>query len=371
MKKITKTTKIIILAVIAVIVMQIGPVDASNEVSLSVDQFVRQSADNDVQKKINDLEKNLKNLRAAYTPSPGTGLAAGSWAVTYAMSIAPLLQDASTNATNYQDITNKNYLDEYGYYNQAYTLWLAMQNLQYQLANMNLAGNEKDLTQKKLDQGTASQNDLLQAEISYNQAKADYLKADTNKQLATYQTNETSGYLLNEPLNVSDVNVVFLTDDELNVDQTLNYVLQNHQSLVSLNKLLNAYQKGYDMASQQTDVNVPVDGLKDYFNKETQEANLKLQQAHQGLELATRSYSDQLKSLETRIKLDQEAVEKMNQVYSNSTKLYEVGMSTFNDLEAIRVKLLGLQLQQAQDEKDYLLLKEKLRLFKDGATFVS
>ncbi|MDR3288333.1 MAG: TolC family protein [Peptococcaceae bacterium] len=366
--RIKNLTKGLAVTAAALILLQIAPVGAADEKALTIAQVVQTSAANDLSQQITDLEKGLKNQRAAYSPT-GASLGAGPWAVTYAMSIAPLLQSASSKATDYQETVNKNFQNEYGYYGNAYTLWLAGQNLQYQLANYNQSANEKEMAQQKLDQGTASQNDMLKAEISFNKAKADYLKTDGDYQSLLYKINQTMGAPLSQQFGVNDVSVVFLPESELQAEPLISDLQKNHTSLEAIRQLIYAYEHAYEIADGQTDIRVPVEGIKGYYTREIEEANLKLKQAQNGIELAIRVYTNQLRSLQARIQLDQEAVEKMDRVYDNATKLYEVGMSTFDDMEKVRLSLVQLQLQLAQDQKDYLLLTEKFRLFKLGATF--
>jgi hypothetical protein len=367
MKKGTKS--IIALTIFALGLAQIGIVGAADGPTVSVRQLVEQSAKNDLQKQVNDLESNLKNLRAAYTPSGAIGLGVGPWPLAFQVSVAPLLQEAAATASDYQSITNKNFQDEYGYYEHSYGLWLLQKTAQYQLINFNLAANEKDMTQKKLEQGTASHNQMLQAEISYNQAYAAYQDALATKQSLLYAVNSTRGTSITQQIEVDDMSVEFLSEDDMNVDTILPGLLQAHTAFKSLHQAANAYQVAYDLAAKQTDGRVPVDGLKDYYTKEIQETDLKLKVVQQQMELLVRSSVVQLKNLEAKIKLGRESAEKMTEVYNNASKLYEVGMSTFDELETVRAKLVALQTQQAKDEGDYLLLKEKFRLLQKGAMF--
>lgn len=364
-----KVTKYIAFATTITILAQLGIVNAANINSVTPDQVVQESKSHDLGTQIDDMETNLKRLRAVYTPT-GAGLGAGPWANTYTYSIAPLLTGAKQKADDYQ--TDNDHLNnEYKYYDNAYTYWLLCQNYQFKLENLSLAQHEMDITNEKLKQGIASQNDLLQAQISVNNAQSDSDKADMAKQVQMYQINQAMDSDIEAPLSVDSVNLDFLSADDLNVEHTLSYIYQTHKSLDPLNELYSAYMKAKSIAAGETDDNVPTQDLVDYYSKELEETQLKLKQQRQRLEIATRSYIEQAKTLEETIKLDQDNVDKVKNVYDNNTKLYEVGMSTFNDLETVRLKLLAANLQLASDQKDYITLKEKLRLFKSGAIFTS
>ncbi|HHY80089.1 MAG TPA: TolC family protein, partial [Thermoanaerobacter sp.] len=176
---------------------------------------------------------------------------------------------------------------------------------------------------------------------------------------------------MNQAINIDNINVEYLPDNELNVDATLSNIYQTHKSLEPLNALMNAYQTAHDLAAKQTDVRVPVDGLVSFYNQEIQDTQLKLKQQRQRLEMMTRASIAQLQTLKANIVLDQENIDKMKQVYDNATKLYEVGMSTYSDLENTRLKLLQLNLKLASDQKDYLITAKKFELFKQGAFLVS
>jgi hypothetical protein len=354
-------------ALAATLVLQAGPLvpaGAEGETVYSVGQVVQLSTENDLTKKITDMEYGLKNQRAAYTPNGFS-----SWTGTYTYTIGPLIQSANTALTNYQNTTNANYTAEYSYYAAAYGLWLSGQSLQYQLANYNLASHEKEITQLKLDQGTASQNDMMKAEISYNKAKADYLKADYAYQQLLISTNLRMNTPLTQQFNVNDVDLAFFSDDELAAGPLLNDLYLNHQSLVPLKQFVDAYQRAYEIAEGQTDPHIPIEGLMNYYALEKQEAQYRLQLAQKGVEKSIYEFSKELPVLQAAIQLDQESAAKMSQVYENAAKRYEVGMSTFDDMETVRLNLLQMQLQLASDQQNYLLKKEKFRLFKAGATF--
>jgi len=362
-----KNTKTIAYVATIILLAQLGIADAESTKVVTPSQVVQDCKAYDIEVQIDNMESNLKRLRAAYTPS-GAGLGGGPWAITYRLSIAPLFSDIQQKADDFQ-IANEQMNNEYLYYDNAYKYWLLSQTARYKLENLSLSQHERDMTKKKLELGLASQTELLQAEISVNNAQSDFDKINLQKQNQMYQINQTMGSAADTPLNVDSEDLSFLSADELNVDQTLINLYQTHRSLESLKALLEANQKAQSIAAGQTDINVPAQNLIDYYNLEIEEAQLKLKQQRQRLEIASRSYLEQAKTLESAIKLDQDNVEKVKKVYDNSVKTFELGMITYSEMESVRMKLLATNLQLSSDQKDYLTLKEKLKLFKSGALF--
>lgn len=361
-------TKSVVCISALLILSQLGSVNAASSNVITPNQVVDASKTHDVGTQIDNMENSQKRIRASYTPTGGLG--GGTWGATYAMSIAPLLLGAQQKADDYTT-ANSHMNSEFTYYSNAYSYWLLSQTAQYKTENLTQAQHELDVTNQKLKQGIASNTDQLQAQISVNNAQADLDKANLAKQVEMYQINQAMDVTTDAPLDIENVDLTFLSPDDLNVEHNLSYLYQTHQSLVALNQLLAANEKAQSIAAGQTDINVPIKNLVDFYGKEIEETQLKIKQQRQRIEMATRSYIEQAKTLENTIKLDQDNIANMKKVYENYSNLYEVGMSTFNDLESIRLKLLATNLQLASDQKDYLVLKQKYRLFKNGAFFTN
>ncbi len=360
--------KVAALIASGLVLLQISSATADNAVSsLSVDQIVQLSQKNNIDDKLTDLNQELAKLTPAYTPNPqipGGGMG-GSWTNTYYLTIAPMLSAAQQKASDYSTLNTK-LQRELNYYNAAYTYWLLEKSAAVSQNNLNLATQERDITQKKLDSGLASENDLLQSEVSLNTATTGYQQAQLALQMQQYQLNQSIGDVLVQPLDVSDIQMVYLTPDQLNADATVQDMQTNHQSLAPTKALLNAYQNALSTVAKQTDLNIPVSGLTNYYQQEVTAAQMQLQKQQQVLEFLSRSYIDRLNNAAAAIKLDQDSVTKTQQVYDNSTKLYEVGLITYSDLEKIRLNLLNVNLALYSAEKNYLSLSQEFRLFKEG-----
>ncbi|MFZ3101603.1 MAG: TolC family protein [Desulfitobacteriaceae bacterium] len=353
-------------AVIAtgLVILQISGAAADNAASFSVDQIVQLSKQNNLDDKITDYNQGLIKLRQAYTPSP---FAMGGWSSTYALSVAPLINAAQQKASDYATLNTK-LQRELNYYNAAYTYWLLEKSAVVSAKNLNLATQERDTTQKKLDAGLASQNDLLQSEVSLNTATNANQAAKLAMEMQQYKINQLIGDALIIPIDVSDLQLTYLSPDDLNVNSVVEDLTNNHQSLASIQTSLTAYQTASSIVAKQTDSNVQVQvqGLTDYYQKEIVGTQMQLQKQQQVLEFLSRSYIDRLNNAADAIKLDQENLDKTQQVYDNSAKLYEVGMITFSDLEKIRLNLLNVNLALYSAEKNYMSLNQEFRLVKQG-----
>lgn len=120
----------------------------------------------------------------------------------------------------------------------------------------------------------------------------------------------------------------------------------------------------YDDAKD--DRNQAEEELEDYYKVELKNAEIRLQQQEEALQLLLNQYAEQLKTLDTQIKSYQSNVEKAEKLYEKTEALLNNGMITPSKLEESRLNIQNQKLNLKQSKKDYAVKKKELSLFLDG-----
>lgn len=315
-------------------------------------------------------------------------------------------------------------------YNLVYGYWMAQQNVQLQNKNLDLAKREQGIAEKKYEKGMLSQLELLNGEISINNAEVQLGDAKQALTAAKNQLNQRLGvedldqeFSINT--NLSSSSIKYLDRKQTKVENFLPAASREHLSLI--NMIVDQYEEAIDRVDDLTVIGessyvdginnlekqiasiegqvIPEDGptpeqqkqlallpayqnqleqlrsdyssaknslanakdeLKDYLRFALDEQKTERKRQQQQVELLAHNYESQFDHLEDKIKLYEENLGNLKQMYEKNIKMFENGLMTETELEQVRMGQVSSELQLNSAKKDYQLLVKEFEFFKEG-----
>ncbi|MBE1554225.1 uncharacterized protein YqgQ [Filibacter limicola] len=106
--------------------------------------------------------------------------------------------------------------------------------------------------------------------------------------------------------------------------------------------------------------------LKEYYANEIQKTEIELVKQERRLTSKVTQFATQFEVLRGQIKLAEEKVEEINTLYDQQKELYDFGEIIFLDVQKSQQSGLADQMELANYQLDYQILKEEFILFKNG-----
>jgi hypothetical protein len=341
---------------------------ASQIIDYSIDKAVKE-----VQK--NDLSTKFK---ASSQPklSSETNMYQGEFS-----NVLEVIQDKQSEA---QDKT-ANFQSELTAYNMVYGFWMAQENYNLQQKNVNLAEKEHVLLEKKYEKGIVSQMELLNGEISINNAKAQLEDAEQGLTTAKYQLNQRLGNEnLDQEISIdSDYSGTFkpLDSKKTKAENILSDALPEHLAL--LNVTLVQYGEALDSIAGLTVIGGDsyIDSIgqlqsairkveSEIANIEELIANLPEGETEKAAELST-----QLQQLVATNKQNKKQLEQLNSDYAEAEVNLATAKEELKDYYQYQKKLVvnqqeqmkqQLELAAYQYETRFASLEDKIALYQDN-----
>lgn len=277
------------------------------------------------------------------------------------------------------------------------------------------------------EQGLVSEMDVKRAELSYNQTASSTEDVRQQYEILKMQVNQKLGNPLEDELYISLTSATLLDASEYDADTVFAELKDNHASLAVAQKTVEVYNDilnsvdnatvvgGRTMGDQiedldeqrialeQTYASLPdgdpekeevqtqllgvlaqlnaleeqlsdakkdrnraVDELEEYYKELLEESELNLQMQIDNLELVTYQYEEKFTTAARKLKLARENAELADELYLSANRMYEQGLSTFDDVESARISLLNAQMQLFNLEAEYASLKIEFDMFKEG-----
>jgi len=311
----------------------------------------------------------------------------------------------------------------YGYYKEA-------QSVKLQADNLKIIEKEYQNLQEKYKEGLIAKGDLLRANMSLKEAELSEKATKLKLEEMTLQVNQRLRKELNSELTIHSLpKFSKLNPSEYDPKLVLKDLKEKHLSLVLIRKKLQEYKlilgqidslpildeanyvtqisgleqkikdltKRIDEANAETkeeelsswisekaeaeialkvvreesnksreDQKKAKSELKDYYEKEIKKAEIELLKQEQRIEIKVYQFANQFEILSERIKLIEEKIEQGHYFYDQQKELFDVGEIIFTDLQKSQQQILADQIELTNVQLDYQLIKEELRLFKNG-----
>ena len=311
----------------------------------------------------------------------------------------------------------------YGYYKEA-------QSVKLQADNLEIIEKEYQNLQEKYKEGLIAKGDLLRAEMSLKEAELSGKAAKLKLEEMTLQVNQRLRKDLNSKLTIDSLpKFSKLAPSEYDPGLLFKDLKKNNLSLIPIRKKSDEYriildkidslpildegnyvtqirgleQKIKDLTKKIDEANAETkeeelnswitekaeaeiafkvvseeynksredqikakSELKDYYEKEIKKAEIELLKQEQRIEIKVYQLANQFEFLSERIKLVEEKIEQGHYLYDQQKELFEAGEIIFTDLQKSQQQILADQIELTNVQIDYQLLKEELRLFKDG-----
>lgn len=106
--------------------------------------------------------------------------------------------------------------------------------------------------------------------------------------------------------------------------------------------------------------------LTEYYRLEKEKTEVGLSQQLDQLEMRIFRFAEQFDRLKNQIGLYEENLGLAQKLYDHAVTAFNEGTATAERMEQARLGLLDAELQLLGAQKDYLILKEEFRLFKEG-----
>ncbi len=335
---------------------------------LTIKQVVDIMKENDLQSQIILEDEELDNWRIAFLPRDGYvpphNPNASSWTAAYRLNVEPLRTQANQDREDYQKLSG-DLQREASSYGQVFNYWILKKQLEVSNNNLALVKDEHKNTKIRFDNGVASKHDLLQVEISLNNAQVSYDEAVTNFDKLQYAVNQKLDQDIPQDIEITITDFSFLPDAELDKAALKKQIFEQHPSLDATKKELQAFRKGYEVVTAD-DFKPGNDTLPIYLEREVKYWDLNLRQQQQQLEMSMYSLVDDLVQLKKAVTLYEENVKQGEQVYEMAVKQFEQGVTTYTDVDQARMNLLNTNMQLGAAQKDYMEKKENFRLLKAG-----
>lgn len=221
------------------------------------------------------------------------------------------------------------------------------------ISKNNLATQETILknTNTKFRLGVASKQDVLKAEISYNQAKVDLSAAQSREALARMSYNIYFNFPLMQKVSLTDSLAVTETS-KITLQNAVSLALQNRNEItgaafilkydqLNLVEVGNSYSKASSFYLQaQADLMLAEKNFKEIPAK---------------IELDVRNKYMEMLNSKSSVDLGKLSADKAAETYRLSKLQYDMGMATLTDVQLAQAGLFAAQLQYSQNLLDLKL----------------
>ncbi len=311
----------------------------------------------------------------------------------------------------------------YGYYKEA-------QSVKLQADNLKIIEKEYQNLQEKYKEGLIAKGDLLRADMSLKEAELSEKAAKLKLEEMTLQVNQRLRKNLNSELTIDSLpKFSKLAPSEYDPELVFKDLKKNNLSLIPIRKKSDEYrlildkidslpildeanyvtqirgleQKIKDLTKKIDEANAETkeeelnswitekaeaevalkvvneeynksredqikakSELKDYYEKEIKKAEIELLKQEQRIEIKVYQLANQFEFLSERIKLIEEKIVQGHYFYEQQKELFEAGEIIYTDLQKSQQQILADQIELTNVQIDYEILKEELRLFKNG-----
>lgn len=310
-------------------------------------------------------------------------------------------------------------------YQQLYQYWYLLQAQKVTNKSAALAEEQLRLAKVRYNQGVISQGQLLQVEMSLNEALVAKEEMDRNVDQLRYKLNLDLGRNVDQELEITLKQFKTIERSKLNKKKMTEEVLDNHDSLQPLRQAITAYRNVLDkiethdflkdLREQRDQAKVKVDEaeaalegldketpeymmalmaleqakavyaqaeaayekaednwreakpeLKSYYTKQLNDAEKQLKKQKQHLEWMVHTSVDELKQLEDAINRYEDNVEKAEKLYKQAKARFDAGLATPAQVDEARLAVENAELTLAGAKQTYLNAKTNYLLFLKG-----
>lgn len=314
-------------------------------------------------------------------------------------------------------------------YQQLYQYWYLLQAQKVTNKSAALAEEQLRLAKVRYNQGVISQGQLLQVEMSLNEALVAKEEMDRNVDQLRYKLNLDLGRDVDQELEIILKQFKTIERSKLNKKKMTEEVLDNHDSLQPLRQAITAYknvlskidsldvnqalkdrvaqakkavsdaqavldsldpndpdyQEKYAaayanlkqaeqvlteaekaLAEAEEDLKKAKPELKSYYTKQLNDAEKQLKKQKQHLEWMVHTSVDELKQLEDAINRYEDNVEKAEKLYKQAKARFDAGLATPAQVDEARLALENAELTLAGAKQSYLNAKTNYLLFLKG-----
>lgn len=310
-------------------------------------------------------------------------------------------------------------------YQQLYQYWYLLQAQKVTNKSAALAEEQLRLAKVRYNQGVISQGQLLQVEMSLNEALVAKEEMDRNVDQLRYKLNLDLGRDVDQELEITLKQFKTIERSKLNKKKMTEEVLDNHDSLQPLRQAITAYKnvlnkiekhdflkdlreqrdqakdkvEEAEAALENLDENTPEymmakmaleqakavyaqaeaaykkaednwkeaqPELKSYYTKQLNDAEKQLKKQKQHLEWMVHTSVDELKQLEDAIDRYEDNVEKAEKLYKQAKARFDAGLATPAQVDEARLAVENAELTLAGAKQSYLNAKTTYLLFLKG-----
>lgn len=316
-----------------------GVVGAETPTPVDLPAYLELVAQNNLELQLVGLE--LDAAKLSYRRAQATNLATGS-------------KQSTQKATSDYAQAQSNLEQERGaIFQQAvsayFQLILAKMDLQIREGRYNLVAERREITERKVAQGVASDLELLQATATMEQSKLDYQRAQQTYQERLLAFNLQAGSAdanLYIPAN-PPIYPIVKYDENTAVQQAL----AHSQQLKRLGELADLAR--LDLAKAEAEGVAPLDLMQAENSLESACLQVRLQE--QKLKSQVLMDLHTLRALEKEIALSQLNVEIEANKYQTAEKQYQAGLLTDRELEEAMANLWDAQKRELTAHQNYAL----------------
>ncbi|MFS1511961.1 TolC family protein [Chengkuizengella sp. SCS-71B] len=319
---------------------------------------------------------------------------------------------------------------EYKAYSMLYNYLKLEETVKLQEENLAITNKDENIVGMKYDEGLASKQDLIQAEMSVSNAKLSLESTKQNLKSLKYELNQMLDQDLLTTLHIDELgDITRLKSSEYNAEKIADQMKLGHESLAYYRFVMDTYEEIIEEAEELTgygsyagqiskleaevaelEVQIAIleaglpdgdppseelillrglkeeksvlipyfqnlanndrrkakDDIPEYYEQEKDKAQLDLFDQMDLLELKAYQFADEFEISHLKLNTLEDNVKKQEELYKMQQVRFEEGFMTATDLEKSRVGVLNAKVELLNAEIDYALLKEEFELFKEG-----
>ncbi|NDI36393.1 TolC family protein [Chengkuizengella sediminis] len=318
---------------------------------------------------------------------------------------------------------------EYKAYSMLYNYLKLEETVKLQEENLEITEKDENIVGMKYDEGLASKQDLIQAEMSVSNAKLSLESTKQSLKSLKYELNQMLDQDLLTTLNIDELgDITRLKSSEYNAEKIADEMKLGHKSLIFYRFVMETYEEIIEEAEDLTgygsyalsissaeaakteieeqimilepteDPDNPSDQMKllrglfdekealityyestanndrrkaeddipEYYEQEKDKAQIDLFDQMDLLELNAYQFADEFEISHLKLNTLEDNVKKQEELYKMMQVRFDEGFITATDLEKSRVGVLNAKVELLNAEIDYALLKEEYELFKEG-----
>ncbi|MDP5274511.1 TolC family protein [Chengkuizengella axinellae] len=316
---------------------------------------------------------------------------------------------------------------EFKAYSLLYNYLKLEEAVKLQEENLEVTKGDASIVGIKYDEGLASKQDFIQAEMSVSNAKLSLETAKQSLKSLEYELNQMLDLDLLTSLEIEDIgDIKRLKSSEYKAEKVADEMKLGHESLTFYRFVMETYEeiieesedlKGYgSYAGQISGIeaqikvveaeieelkNVPEpdeteiakkeaeklyyietlndletqankdkrkaeDDIQDYYGQEKEKAQMDLFDQMDLLELNAYRFADEFEVSHMKLNTLEDNIKTQEELYKMMQVRFDEGFITATDLEKSRVGVLNAKMDLLNAEIDYALLKVEYELFKEG-----